>query len=67
MNGRRAKQLRKQALALHPEGSDLGFQPLKNLVNEAGEVVDVRGQWKYTGFRRAYQDLKRSYKHGQHS
>lgn len=63
MNGRRAKQLRKQALALHPEGSSLEFQSTK--VDTEG--VPVRGHWQYRGYRRAYKDLKRSHKHGQHS
>ena len=61
MSGRRAKQLRKQALALHPEGSDLVFQVTK--VDKEGKPA--RGNWQYTGYRRAYRDLKRRYKHGQ--
>jgi hypothetical protein len=63
MNGRRAKLLRKQALALHPEGSSLAFQVTK--VDPEGNPV--RGNWQYTsGFKRVYKDLKRSHKNGEH-
>jgi len=63
MSGRKAKQLREQALALHPEGSTLEFKPTVF----DGNGVPVQGHWQYTGFRRAYKNLKRSHKHGQHS
>jgi hypothetical protein len=63
MSGR-AKKLRKQALTLHPEGSTLEFHTTK--IDAEGKPA--RGNWQYTsGFKRAYKDLKRSHKHGQHS
>lgn len=64
MSGRRAKKVRKQALALHPEGSTLEFHPTK-FDRETGEPV--RGHWQYSGYRRAYQDLKRSHYNGKAS
>lgn len=55
MSGRRAKLLRKQALALHPEGSTLEFHTTK--VDADGNPV--RGNWQYDGYKRAYKNLKR--------
>jgi hypothetical protein len=54
MRGSKAKRLRKEALALYPEGSTLSVEVTKTFQGQpvAGKIV-------YGGYRRAYKDLKR--------
>lgn len=50
MCGKRAKKLRKLALGLCPQGSQIGYYP--------------DGSYRYTGMRRMYRDLKKAWNKG---
>jgi hypothetical protein len=54
MRGSKAKRLRREAAAKHPEGSMLGL-----IVTKKGVFTPDSTAWVHTGFRKTYQDSKK--------
>lgn len=64
MNGKKAKQLRREArdASVPTEYQVQWYQKLTGKVDKKGNTIkDIRGTVLCRGYRRAYQDLKRDY------
>ena len=59
VRGSKAKRLRKEALAAHPDGSTLSLQKIGEYKYK-GAVVGDKIRLHYEGLRRHYQDSKRT-------